>query len=876
MSIKYRVIILLTSLAIVYVLIVSQVMRLGVLPAFSALERDFATVDRDRVGQYVQAEWMRLGGFAYDWAYWTDNQNYMLGLNPEFEADDLTEDMLDYLHVNIFALIDTDYNLKWGRAYDLEQQIFLSIEDYLQFPIVDAPEVFGLTSIDDSSQGIYKSAGLAMLFTSRPILNNSREGPVAGTLVLGRFLDEHFIKEMEEALSLELNIWDLDESLPAYVRQAQSEISGGSADVTWIENDAQLRQLFQITDFYGIPSFIAEIQSPRRIVDIGNETVGTAVYVLVVALVLFTLVIWFILDKLVLAPLRRLQTHIHEMREDDDLSRHINITRTDEFGDMAREFNALTEKLMDSRQESESARQSAIAASESKSNFLATMSHEIRTPMNGVLGMADLLLSTPSLSAEQKHYAKTISHSGKALLIILNDILDFSKIEAGKFTLENSPFQLRAMLEDALELVAHEAQGKGLELLLEVPPDLRNRYIGDAGRLRQMILNLLSNAVKFTESGRVTLRVTMNTKGHDDSCMLFEVEDTGIGIRQENHDKIFGSFTQEDNSTTRRFGGTGLGLAVTRQLAELMGGQAGFSSDYGSGSTFWVSIPLPPSKLTTVSQQNQFGGSRALLYLGESASNRILKSQLEFWGVDVKTNNDVSQIDTIFETDFTLTDGSFNLLFIDGVIVNNEVQQAMKLLRSKYDEEQLRIVLLCPISDATNLADLSDFGTPRVLYKPVRLERLTSLFRDEVSVADSQSSTNLDLAQGDSIDSPKQPRHVLLVEDNRVNVMIAENMLKKLSYEVTVANNGEEAVELTANNTFDIVLMDCAMPVMDGFEATKLIRETEAASNSGKVTIIALTANAMIEDRDRCLLAGMDGFLTKPISLDALRESLQR
>ena len=383
MSIKYRVIILLTSLAIVYVLIVSQVMRLGVLPAFSALERDFATVDRDRVGQYVQAEWMRLGGFAYDWAYWTDNQNYMLGLNPEFEADDLTEDMLDYLHVNIFALIDTDYNLKWGRAYDLEQQIFLSIEDYLQFPIVDAPEVFGLTSIDDSSQGIYKSAGLAMLFTSRPILNNSREGPVAGTLVLGRFLDEHFIKEMEDTLSLELNIWDLDESLPAYVRQAQSEISGGSADVTWIENDAQLRQLFQITDFYGIPSFIAEIQSPRRIVDIGNETVGTAVYVLVVALVLFTLVIWFILDKLVLAPLRHLQTHIHEMREDDDLSRHINITRTDEFGDMAREFNALTEKLMDSRQESESARQSAIAASESKSNFLATMSLEIRLPMNG-------------------------------------------------------------------------------------------------------------------------------------------------------------------------------------------------------------------------------------------------------------------------------------------------------------------------------------------------------------------------------------------------------------------------------------------------------------------------------------------------------------
>lgn len=873
MSIKYRVIILLASIAIIYVLITSMVLRTQVLPAFLELERDFVSQDAKRVEQYINAELQRLDYFVKDWASWDETYDYLRGINPDFEASSLTWDAATVIQVNFLLFLDTEAKLVWNNAYHLDTKAELSLEHYLEMPLAATPEVFLLRSATDSSLGILNGTGPPLLYSSRPILNNESEGPAVGMVVAATIIDDYFLSQLKDQLALDIQIWDLNGSLPAEVQQAQAKLVTGSGGVVWIESDSHLRHFQQVNDIYGEPSILIQLSSPRRILGIGSDTIGAAIAVLVAASALFMLVIWFFLDTLIVAPVKQLQTHINKMQKDEDLTRPINMSRTDEFGDVAREFNALTGKLLDSRRELEAAKMAALAASESKSSYLAIMSHEIRTPMNGVLGMVDLLLRTPSLSAEQKHYAGIISQSGSALLGILNDILDLSKIEVGKFTLEQKEFQLSTALENSIESIGYEAHRKGLGLILDAPPELHDLYLGDAGRLYQLLLNLLSNAVKFTQSGQVILKAKTDNSADDEVFVLFEVIDTGIGVRQENQANLFTPFTQEDASTTRRFGGTGLGLAVTRQLAELMGGEAGFSSVYGRGSTFWFRIPLQLLEYESHSQPMQFRGSHAVLYMGEKADEQVLIRQLEYWGLCVHSTKNTSELKSCIDRSVTLESALPVSLLIDKDCLRDEVQHSIKRLLASYGKEQLRIIVQCPISESLDASELLDLRAPIVMYKPLRIGPLAECWHNAAEEVEFESNASPVLLPGDEAVST---RPALLVEDNSVNVMVAKAMLNKLSYEVTTASNGQEAVAFCSNKNFDVVLMDCAMPEMDGFEATRIIRVAETENNSDKATIIALTANVMNEDRERCQDAGMDGFLSKPISLNALAEVLPR
>lgn len=873
-SIKYRVIVLLLALTIIYVLLTTIILRTGMLQTFTNLEQEFADQNADRVDQYIMSELDRIDDFSVDWSYWTETQQFMLGNDPDYAASNLTDDAPVLINVNILAFIDLQNNLVWGGVFESETAAPLPFEDHFELPISASPKIFQHDELLSITKGIVSGPGPAMILASRPILNNTYGGPIAGTLVIGRLMDEHFINEMNENLSIDAKVHTLtDNGLNPDLEFALAALSKTS-DSGSVDSETKNLQFNRYYDIYDEPAFILEIASERRILDIGNNTVNTAITLMVVSLLIFIFAILIMLERLIIRPVRQLKDHIHKMQEDQDLSQHITMTRTDEFGEMAREFNVLTSKLNDSKVESEAARKAAISASSAKSDFLATMSHEIRTPMNGVLGMADLLLATKPLSLEQEQYVRTINHSGGSLLKILNDILDFSKIEAGKFILEDTEFSLCEVLEDSAELLAYEIQSKGLDFIIDIPPELQNRFIGDVGRIRQIVLNLLSNATKFTDTGYICLRAKCIADDKDKVLVHIEIEDSGIGILEANQGKLFRSFTQEDASTTRKFGGTGLGLAVTKQLAELMDGEVGFQSTPQIGSTFWTQIPLELVPGNTDTRQGSLTGYTAILQPTESLNAKVLETQLKYWGAHVHIMQDGAEITETTNTLIAASPEKRIILFLDSAICGSQARLELKALRENFTTEKLEFILLNPVTKQFTELELLEHASPILLGVPVRINSLYSCFKDKKPTIETQP-TPTHIIESESINALlSADLRVLLVEDNTVNVMVAKNMLKKLGCDVTVAVNGQEAVDLCLTDTFDIVLMDCSMPVMDGFEATQILRQAELDNKTERLTIIALTANAMEGDRERCLEIGMDDFLPKPISIKTLSEKL--
>ena len=476
----------------------------------------------------------------------------------------------------------------------------------------------------------------------------------------------------------------------------------------------------------------------------------------------------------------------------------------------------------------------AEESSRSKSAFLATVSHEVRTPMNGIIGVAELLRDT-GLSPDQGEYVEIIERSGHSLLGIINDILDFSKLEAGKLEIESLDFDLLDQIDHVLTVLGHKAEARHLAFGAVVAPDVPRRVVGDAGRLNQVLINLLGNAVKFTDRGRVVLRVTRTDPAGPG--LRFDVQDTGMGIAPSALERLFQPFTQADASTTRRFGGTGLGLAISRSLAEVLGGTLTAESALGKGSTFRLDLPLMATAdaVPTITCLPPLPVGRVLVLASSDAGGRLVAEQLTAWGLTSDVTTDVAQVD-----------GDH------AVIVGYDLDPA--------------IVATLPQRVAPRQCALV-----RAPLTPLRLCR------------DLTGGTAADLADRDrararrpeAIPSPTGPdrqRHILVVEDNPINQRIAEKMLARLGYRVDTANNGREATARMARARYDVVLMDCQMPEMDGYEATQRIRAMEA--RIARTPIVAVTANAMAADRERCLAAGMDDFLSKPLTLTGLEAML--
>ena len=797
--------------------------------------------------------------------FWKDRNSSYLGCNRAFAKDAGFDDP---------GAIDGKYDTELGWKDDAQPYV----EDDRLVMETNAPKL----NIEEPQTR--PDGSKSWLMTSKFPLHD-QEGKVIG--VLGTYEDITQRKRAEEDILNERTVLrTLIDNLPdaVYVKDnACRKVLANLADVHNMGRTAEAEILGK-NDFDLFPADVAAafFADDRSVIETGRPVLNREEY--------FTDAngqkSWLLTSKLPLMNDKGETVGLVGIGRDVNVQKHAENMLIEQ----ARELEETNKRLHQSNEEAEAqarlltiqaqeliaAREAALEASRLKSEFVANMSHEIRTPMNGIVGMTSLLLDT-KLSAEQREYAEIVRRSGDSLLTVINDILDFSKIEAGKLSIECIDFDLVSVVEGTVELLALQAQEKGLELGCLLGSDVLRGLRGDPGRVRQILTNLLGNAIKFTGEGEITVSASVQAETEESVMVRFTVSDTGIGVSEEAKQRIFRAFSQADGSTTRKYGGTGLGLSIAKQLVEMMGGTIGVDSEPGKGSTFWFTARFEkqPSKGVHLQSRAGLAGIRCLIVDDNKTNRTIVHHYITSWGLgNGSAENGPRALEVLRQA---VRDGSpYHLAIVDMQMPEMDGLELARRVKADPDLAGTRLILLTSMGNQ-HVALMEEAGFRAGLTKPIRQSQLfdcmAEVMADTLAIGgEGEGKGKAGEPIGSAAVAPsarngtgkrKKQLRILVAEDNTVNQKVAVRMLERLGYRADIAGNGMEALNAVSRIPYDIVLMDCQMPEMDGFEATCHIRTLDGAASH--TTIVAMTANALEGDKEKCLAAGMDDYIAKPI-----------
>ena len=836
---KFTWIAVLLTLACLYALIHDQLKNRVILQSFMDLEHEEALKNLGRVEDAIKRETHHLNKLTGDWAIWDDTYRFAQDGNRHFIESNLQLETLDTESgINLVYILSPEGKPVWGSVHNSETGGLVKLKEFSGESFARLTGILKHDSLRSEKTGLLITDFGPLLLASRPILTSTGRGPSTGVVILGRFLSNRSLKTLVEQTKVDFTVKSV---IPGHMTASENSLIARLTREPWLidaENDRHLNIFGIIPDIYEKPGLLIHVSMERTIMDKGRTAARYVSGSMMITLI-FGVVFLVFLVKIYSLDEKRRTARVEAL------------------------VAQRTRELEQANMETEKARIQAEEASRAKSEFLANMSHEIRTPLNGVIGMTEIAM--PTIQNEtQREIFETISREAHALLGIINNILDFSKIEARKVDIENIPFDLHLLIGDIGKSQMFLCERKGLIFIVDVSHEVPRDVKGDPGRIRQILMNLCGNALKFTKEGGIVIRCEMTGEADDHIMIKFSVTDTGIGIEKEKQGKIFESFTQVDGSTTRKYGGTGLGITISKQLAELMGGDMGVESEFGKGSTFWFTVRMARHQKMTALKASRPIEALKILVVGGDEREPLAYARF-ITGLGFSCESAESGKDALTRLKQAGHAVLFNLIIIDFLLSDTDGFTLAAEIRAMETVKHIPIILTTSVGNIGDGRRCEDIGIQGYLSTPIDPVLLKKAIRMVIG-------ENHGLVTRHSIaEAFGDGGRILLVEDYPTNRQVALNLLTLSGFEVDVAENGKEAVECFMERDYALIFMDIQMPVMDGFEATRAIRALEKDEKREKRTpIVAMTANALTRDRENSIEAGMDDFITKPVTRASL------